>query len=145
MRFAPRFLTVAILALATLAPSQQTAKADVSIDFDRYAAIAYSPKTGKFGYAWNWGSRSQAESQALSECKADDAKVVGWVKGGWLALAVADDNAYATGYEYGDGASSANACQKAIDDCKEQTKSKNPPKIKVVVCSGDYAPKVYKD
>jgi len=41
--------------------------------------------------------------------KADDAKIVGWVQGGWLALAVADDNAYGVGYEYGNGSNSAHA------------------------------------
>lgn len=133
-----------VLALVTLVGTSSFAsKAHaVDIDFGRYAAVAYSSKTGKFGYAWDWGSRATAESVALMNCKADDAKVVGWVKGGWLVLAVADDNAYGVGYTFGEGASNADARQRAIKDCMKHSKSTGPIKIKVVLCSGDYAPVV---
>lgn len=54
---------------------------------DRYAAIAYSPQTGAYGYSYNAGSRSSAERSALNRCRARDARVVVWVKNGWAALA----------------------------------------------------------
>lgn len=141
MKTSFKSLVLGLLALVGLGAFERQAKA-VDIDFDRYAAVAYSPTTGKFGYAWNWGSRSQAESVALQNCKADDAKVVGWVKGGWLVLAVAEDKAYGVGYTYGDGATNTAAKQAAISDCLKHTKVSGPIKVKVILCSGNYDPVV---
>src|SRR6266446_1862918 len=99
-------LSALALSLVVAAPA---AKADVTIDFDTYAAIAFSKSTGKYGYAYNYYSKSAAERAALARCPQADAKIVGWVKGGWLALAVGDNHAYGVAWEYGGGASNLDA------------------------------------
>ena len=95
-------------ALALAAPA--TARAD-----DTYAAIAYSEKTGKYGYGYNFDSRDAAEDRAVSECKADDAKVVVWARNGWCALALSDNSYYGWGY----GSSEDIAKDIAKDKCRE--------------------------
>ena len=138
-----KILALSLLSLVGIGMPASSARADVSISFDTYAAVAYSPSTGKFGYAWNWHSRFTAESVALSNCKASDAKIVGWVKGGWLVLAVSDDNAYGVGYTFGDGASSGEAQIRALRNCTNNSTSLSQPKIKVILCSGNYGPQVF--
>ena len=110
------------------------------IDPDRYGAIAYSPKTGMYGYGWNHGSRAAAEKAALSECKADDAKVVTWVQFGWAALVIADDKAYGYDEVHGDGASSKDAYDNALKNLRENSKAK--VKTVIIICSGDVKPRV---
>lgn len=127
------------LAVCWLGLSASTARADVVIDFDTYAAVAFSTETGKYGYAWNYGSRAAAERAALAKCKADDAKIVGWVKGGWLVLVVGDNNAYGVAWEYGDGARSSVAKRRALDELK---KRKGKAVALICLCSGDYDPEV---
>jgi hypothetical protein len=128
----------ALVGLLALAPAPK-ARADVVIDLDTYAAVAYSPSTGQYGYAWNFYSRSAAERVALVHCKADDARIVGWVQGGWLVLMIGDNNAYGVGYTYGAGAANTDALETAREECLQRAK-----KVKVVVClcSGDYPPEV---
>ena len=74
--------------------------------FTKYAAIAYSPETGKYGYSNGWLSFTNAKRVALSHCKAKDAKIVTWVGNGWCALAIGDDRA-AYGFGYGETAQEA--------------------------------------
>ena len=142
MKTLRNLLVLSLLTFAGLNASASPARAEVQIDFDTYAAVAYSPSTGKFGYSWNWRSRGKAEAVALANCKEADAKVVGWVKAGWLVLAVSDDNSYGVGYAYGRGAANTDAMRQALNDCAKHNKSPKPPKIKVCVCSGNYAPQV---
>jgi hypothetical protein len=142
MKTIRNFFAVSLLSLMGLSAVSNPARAEVQIDFDTYAAVAYSPSTGKYGYAWNWRSRGKAEAVALANCKEADAKVVGWVKAGWLVLAVSDDNAYGVGYSYGAGAGNTDAMRQARADCAKHTTSVNPPKVKVCLCSGNYAPAV---
>ena len=66
----------------------------VESNFDRHAAIAYSPSTGSYGYAYNHASRCEAERAALSYCTASDSRIVGWVCGGWVSLAIGENNGY---------------------------------------------------
>src|SRR5262245_60450385 len=56
---------------------------DTSDEADCFAAIAYSPATGKYGYSYNYSSRSAAMRRALTQCPQADAKIVGWVEGGY--------------------------------------------------------------
>ena len=132
-------LVLSVLTLAGLAVPAPRARADVQIDFDTYAAVAYSPATGKYGYAWNHRSRHLAERAALSKCPAADARVVGWVKGGWLVLAVGDNNAYGAGWEYGVGATNVDASKRARRQCLARA---NRVVTVVVLCSGNVAPRV---
>ncbi len=89
-----RFVPIVLFAspAAFVLTGRATARAD-----DTYAAIALSAKTGDVGY--NVGvqfSREKAEHSALANCKGDDARVVGWVKNGWCAVAVGRNNRYCT-------------------------------------------------
>jgi hypothetical protein len=143
MKTLRNLLVLSLLTFAGLNVSASAARAEVQIDFGTYAAVAYSPSTGKFGYAWNWRSRGKAEAVALANCKAADAKVVGWVKAGWLVLAVSDDNSYGVGYSFGRGAANTDAMHQALADCAKHNKSGNPPKIKVCLCSGNFGPRVF--
>jgi len=80
-------------AAAFVLTAPATARAD-----DTYAAIAFSAKTGDVSF--NVGvqfSREKAEHSALANCKGDDARVVGWVKNGWCAVAIGRNNLYAIG------------------------------------------------
>jgi hypothetical protein len=65
---------------------------------DSYAAIAYSPRTGAYGYSYDYSSRSQAERAALNRCRGNDARVVVWVKNGWAAVARSRNGSWATGW-----------------------------------------------
>jgi len=118
-----------------------TAQADeIKVDPDKYGAIAFSPKTGKYGYAWNWGSREAAEKAALAEVKADDAKNLTWVKYGWAVLVIAEDGAYGYDCVYGDGATDTEAVEKATKQLRKYSQEKIV--TTVIVCSGDVKPKV---
>jgi Domain of unknown function (DUF4189) len=54
---------------------------------DRFAAIAYSGQTGRYGYAYGRTCLADAESAAVANCAACDARVVIRVENGWVALA----------------------------------------------------------
>jgi hypothetical protein len=133
-------ILVSCLCVAGSLGHASLAQAD-SIDFSTYAAVAYSSSTGSYGYAWNYGTRGEAEQVALSRCTAADARIVGWVQGGWLALAIGENNAYGVGSEYGDGATNTVAEQRAIDQCHSRGEKVS---ILICICSGDIDPVVYK-
>jgi serine/threonine-protein kinase len=116
------------------------AQAD-SIDFSTYAAVAFSSSTGSYGYAWNYGTRGEAEQAALSRCTASDGRIVGWVQGGWLVLAIGENNLYGVGWEYGDGATNTVAEQRAINECHSRGDN---VRTLICLCSGDIDPAVYK-
>ncbi len=82
---------------------------------DTYAAIAYSEKTGHYGYGYNFDTCAAAEEQALSECKGDDAKIVVWARNAWCALAISDNGPY--GWAYGD--SEETVKDTALQKCKD--------------------------
>src|SRR5438128_2653369 len=83
-----------------------------------YAAIAYSEKTGEWGYSSGQQTRDIAEELARRNCKADDAKPVAFVRNGFCALAVGENGAWGTGFSYGDGASNTAAKNKALAECE---------------------------
>lgn len=89
-----------------------------------FAAIAYSPKTGKYGYSYSHGSQSAACSAALKFCKEPDAQIVGWAKNRYCALAEGAD-----GYGFGHAATAAEARQIALNDCARRTTGG-----KIVIC-----------
>ena len=92
------------------------------IDPDRFAAIAYSPSTGKYGYSYNYRSRSAAETAALGHLSQPDARIVCWVKAGFCALAKGDDNSeWGAGWSYGKGARTEDAKEAAVEDCEKKT------------------------
>src|SRR5436190_6267409 len=117
----PAFVLSALVA-ALFAPL--AGAADAKIDPDKYGALVYSPKTGKYGYSWNHDSRAAAEKAALAQCKEPDAKVLTWVKFGWAVLVIAEDNCYGFDEVHGDGVTDADAEKKAMKKLREQTKAK---------------------
>ena len=70
-------LVISVLSLFGFLTGAPHVRADVEIDFNTYAAIAYSPSTGAYGYAYNYWSRYSAEREALRRCAAEDAEIVG--------------------------------------------------------------------
>src|SRR5947199_10838755 len=71
------------------------------IDPNKFAAIAYSPSTGKYGYSYNYASRSAAEKVALQHLPQPDARIVCWVQAGFCALALGDDKSeFGVGWSY---------------------------------------------
>ena len=127
-----RPVTFGLLALGTflvgslcepLGVSQSARATDyIDIDEDSYAAIAYSPATGKFAFSYNYGSRSSAEKAALKQLDKEDGKIVCWVNNGFCALALGDEvGKYGMGYRWGDGASTRGAAERALAECSKRT------------------------
>jgi len=54
---------------------------------NRFAAIAYSEQTGRYGYVYGRACLADAQAGAIANCGAPDAHVVIWVQNGWVALA----------------------------------------------------------
>jgi len=136
------FLLVAVSAASLSAVPRAHAGDVIVSNGDTYAAIAYSPKTGNYGYAYACGSRWQAERLALKKCEADDAKIVCWVNNGFCALALGDDKScWGVGWEYGDGATNIDAKRSALEECSKRTTN---ARIVLCVCSEDVAPYVRK-
>jgi serine/threonine-protein kinase len=87
-----------------------------------YAAIAYSPSTGKIGYGYNYGSRSEAQAAALRNCPASDARIVTWVNNGFCAFALGDDKSrWGVGWSYGNGATNTSARSRALYEARKRT------------------------
>lgn len=84
----------------------------------RYAAIAYSQSTCRFGYSHGKRSRSAAECEATDRCRADDAQVVVWTRNKWCVLALGDDQQH---YGYGWGSSASRAKSIALRQVRERT------------------------
>ena len=79
-----------------------------------YCAIAYSKSTGRYGHGEGYDSRAAAEYRALAECGTHDARVVGWVKNGYLSLALGRIvGTYGTGY----GSDIYSAKARALRNC----------------------------
>lgn len=57
---------------------------------DQYGAIATS-SSGRWGYSYNFSSRSKAEAKALKECGDQDCRIQVWFKNACGAVAK-DDN-----------------------------------------------------
>lgn len=85
---------------------------------DFWAAIAYSPATGKFGCSGNWIGRDTATRAAKDNCNADDARPVVVVGNGWCALALGKDkSAWGVGW----GPDRATAEQNALEAGRQRT------------------------
>ena len=82
-----------------------------------FAAIAYSPKTGKIGSSAGQGkTKEEAQALALKQCGAPDAKVYMWGDQ-WVAIAVAEGRSGVAGF--GPGATRAVAEQAALAQCRK--------------------------
>jgi Domain of unknown function (DUF4189) len=96
---------------------------------DYFAAIAYSPSTGQYGYSYDYTNLAAAKQAALSRCKIPDAEVVVWAKNGYCALAAGKG----TGYGGAWGATAAQARANAVVESKKHT---SDSKVLVCVFSG---------
>jgi hypothetical protein len=84
------FLAIALTCfLAAIVHAQENTTMEISRS--SYAAIAYSPATGKYASASDYRSRPAAEKAALAKCGADDAVIACWVNWGFCALALGSD------------------------------------------------------
>jgi len=97
-----------------------------------YGAIAYSKKTGAYGYSQGWTNQKKAEAVALKNCK-DNGK--GCKKEVWFynsCGSVASDGKSVT---WGQADTSGKAAQSALDKCNQRF-FKGKCETKVTQCSG---------
>jgi hypothetical protein len=121
MKTAPLPL-IALLAAASLFAAVARADSTIDINSDSFAAIAYSPATGKYGYGYNYRNRSAAEKAALDNCGTEDARIACWVNRGFCALALGDDKTcWGVGWQYGGGSSNNDAKKSALENCGKRT------------------------
>lgn len=124
MKNLTRGILLIVFALAIgLAPALQA-------QGDRFAAIAYSPKTGRWGYGTNYPSKSAAIARALRECHSSGAKTF-WCKNAWGALALS--NGAPGGYGWFWAETPEEARRGAIRECLAYN-----PDAHVVVCVSAY-------
>jgi serine/threonine-protein kinase len=116
-------LFVLIAVVIGLGPALQAAG-------DRYAAVAYSPKTGRWGYGANYPTKSEAIARAKRECGRSDART-NWCKNAWVALAISDQSPGGWGSSWGETAEAAR--QGALRECLARN-----PDAHVVVCVSAY-------
>jgi hypothetical protein len=110
------------IGMLILAVSQADGRHTWYGDPDTFAAIAYSPSTGRYGYSYNYRSRSAAEKAALEHLPLPDARIVCWVQAGICALALGDDKSvWGVGWIYGNGARTEDARKGAVEDCGKRT------------------------
>jgi hypothetical protein len=101
-------------------------EADDAVPGALYAAVAYSPTTGKWGWGANYPSKNQAIARAKSECGSSDATAA-WCRNAWVALALSDKKPGGFGTAWG---ATANAAQQAArKDCLKRN-----PDARIVKC-----------
>jgi hypothetical protein len=83
-------LVWSFLSLTALVAVSSPAQAGPCVN--HFAAIAYSPQTGRYGYAAG-ACLADAEAGAVANSRACDARVVVWVENGWSAFARSPDGA----------------------------------------------------
>jgi hypothetical protein len=81
---------------------------------DRFAAIAVSPRTGRYGYCSGAASLRDAETVARANTGDLNAEVVVEVKNGWVALAASDTGGYAATWS---ARSAQDAATRALLEC----------------------------
>jgi hypothetical protein len=120
MKNLTRGILLVVMALAFgLSPALQAAG-------DTYAAVAYSPKTGRYGYGQGYPTKSQAIARALRECGRRDART-NWCRNAWIALAISDQSPGGWGSSF--GATPQIAKSTAIAECLARN-----PDAHVVIC-----------
>jgi hypothetical protein len=110
-----RSVRSAVLSLVVAAVGVVWMAAPVSARAAGYGAIAYSPSTGAYGYAYGKSCQAEAENTALCYCKAPDAQIVVWCQNACAALAVGDNGVY--GYAVADSRKEAERL--ALRQCRD--------------------------
>lgn len=114
-------ITLAFLA-GLFPPAVRAADKWITVSRYSYAAIAYSPTTGAYRYAYNYGSRQAAENAALKAMNDKDARIVCWVNQGFCVLALGDDKStWGVGWKHGHGANFLDAQMTALEECRKRT------------------------
>jgi Domain of unknown function (DUF4189) len=80
---------------------------------DRYAAVAFSPSTNRWGYGNGYFTRAEATARAVVECGQSDA-VTSWCKNAWIALAISDRSPGG----YGWASTASGARRRALAECR---------------------------
>ena len=119
-----RGVLLILFALVLVAPALQA-------EDDRYAAIAYSPSTNRWGWGTNYLTKDEAIARAVRECGRDDART-NWCRNAWIALAISDKSPGGWGSAWGETAAAA---RKAA---KKECLARNPD-ARVVACKWAYA------
>jgi Domain of unknown function (DUF4189) len=84
-----------------------------------FAAIAYSPSTGKIGYtASRARTKEDAQARAVKNCGAPDARAFMWGNE-WVAIAISENRPGVAGF--GPGATREVAERHALQQCKKLT------------------------
>jgi len=86
---------------------------------DYFGAIAFSTSSGALGWSYDYGSRDEAEEQALQQC-GGGCRVVLWFKNACGAIATSSDHSYGSGWATSRRAAeeiAMNGCSKHADDC----------------------------
>jgi serine/threonine-protein kinase len=89
---------------------------------DHYGAIAFSTGSGALGWAYDYGSRGEAEDEAVSQCGGGCSAVL-WFRNACGAIATSSDHSYGTGWASSRGEAESialNGCRKHADDCGVQ-------------------------
>jgi hypothetical protein len=108
-----------------------------------FAAIAYSPSTGKIGYtAANARTKEEAQARAVKNCGAKDARAFMWGNE-WVAIAVAEGRTGVAGF--GPGATREVAERHALEQARKLSRGA-PVRIALAVhSSGEtYPPQIAK-
>jgi serine/threonine-protein kinase len=105
-------------ALATAVP--------VQAGDDTFAAIAYSPSTGLYGFGNGYSTKDEALEKALQECGGKDA-LTKWCRNAWIALAVSKQTPGGYGWAWGETAGEARRA--AEENCREHN-----PDAQLMLC-----------
>src|SRR4051812_19856731 len=93
---------------------------------DTYAAIAFSPSTGLYGFGKGFATKDEAVEHALQECGGKDA-LTKWCRNAWIALAVSKETPGGYGWAWGETASAARSA--AEENCRERN-----PDAQLMLC-----------
>src|ERR1041385_986735 len=99
-------------------------------DGDKFAAIAYSPKTGKWGYGCNYPTKAEAIARAKEECGSKDART-NWCKNAWISLALSDRSPGGWGSSWGE------TREEAQSGARHECLARNPDARVVVTVSAN--------
>jgi hypothetical protein len=97
-----------------------------------FGAIAYSPSSGAFGWAWNQTQIEDARNAAIRSCIRNDcAGYVLWFKDGFGAVAKNQSGAWATSW----GTTQTEAERGAVNRCEQLRRSNDPCTVWAVIDS----------
>jgi len=124
MRTSVRLIIISVVSLVAIGVADFWLYPAEAQAQDMYGAIAYSSSTGRYGYSHDWGSRSEAEDYARSQCGRSDCAIKVWFKNACGALAVGQRGGLGWGWSSSRGAAESvalNECQAKSSGCNIRT------------------------